>query len=78
MNSPRPGRRKNPNDLGLQYQDGLFTGCFVGTAMNHRAAYYTEIAGQPITAAVGLSCTPLHICWCVQIGIWNFCAWVDC
>ena len=28
-----------------------FNGCFVGTAMNHRAARYTEIAEQPITAA---------------------------
>jgi hypothetical protein len=28
----------------------LFDGCFVGTAMNHRAARYTEIDEQPITA----------------------------
>ena len=28
-----------------------FEGCFVGTAMNHRAAKYTEIAEMPITAA---------------------------
>jgi hypothetical protein len=28
-----------------------FDGCFVGTAMNHRAAKYSEIAELPITAA---------------------------
>ena len=28
-----------------------FKGCFVGTAMNHRAARYAEIAERPITAA---------------------------
>jgi len=30
--------------------DTKFNGCFVGTAMNHRAAMYTEIAEIPITA----------------------------
>jgi len=32
----------------------LFNGCFVGTAMNHRAAKYTEIAEQPITAGAAI------------------------
>lgn len=32
-------------------QGKVFDGCFVGTAMNHRAALYTGIAEQPITAA---------------------------
>lgn len=32
-------------------EHGQFDGCFVGTAMNHRAALYTEIAERPITAA---------------------------
>ena len=31
-----------------------FTGCFVGTAMNHSAARYTEIAEQPITAGTAI------------------------
>ncbi|CAE8614851.1 unnamed protein product [Polarella glacialis] len=36
---------------GAAAEHELFDGCFVGTAMNHRAARYTEIAEQPITAA---------------------------
>jgi hypothetical protein len=36
---------------GAADHNELFTGCFVGTAMNHRAAKFTEIAETPITAA---------------------------
>jgi hypothetical protein len=35
-------------------QPELFNGCFVGTAMNHRAAKYTDIAEQPITAGAAI------------------------
>ena len=31
-----------------------FTGCFVGTAMNHRAAMFSEISEKPITAAAAV------------------------
>jgi hypothetical protein len=32
-----------------------FDGCFVGTAMNHRAAMYTQISEQPISAAAAVT-----------------------
>ena len=34
-----------------EQQPGLFAGCFVCTAMNHRAALYSEFAERPIRAA---------------------------
>ena len=36
-------------------QPAPFDGCFVGTAMNHRAAMFTEIAERPITAAAAVT-----------------------
>ena len=39
-----------------------FDGCFVGTAMNHRAALFTEIAETPITAAAAVTALRASLC----------------
>lgn len=39
-----------------------FDGCFVGTAMNHRAALFTEISETPITAGAAVTALRASLC----------------
>lgn len=41
---------------------GRFDGCFVSTAMNHRAALFTEISETPITAAAATAALRASLC----------------
>lgn len=48
-------RREKVQEAAAGLPDGRFTGCFVGTAMNHRAAKHSGFAGVPITAAAAVA-----------------------